>query len=260
MLQYSVHGAPDRPSLCFLHGFMGSSADWAPVLSALNGQGGSLTVDLPGHGGSLNVPEHYYCMEGATQALADVLDEAGIDQCSLVGYSMGGRIALHFALFHPDRVRRLVLESASPGLRDEDERAERRALDAKRAERIRTDLDGFLEAWYRQPLFASLAHHDLVEDMVTRRRSNDPGEIARALEGLSPGRQPSLWGRLPELAVPTLLLTGAWDEKYEGITAETQSRIENARRVVVPDAGHNVHAERPQAFVSHLVQFLHASS
>ena len=260
MLQYSIQGAPDQPSFCFLHGFMGRSGDWAPIVSALNAEMYALTVDLPGHGASLGVADHYYSMEGATQALADVLDDAGIDRCSLVGYSMGGRIALYFALFHPDRVRRLILESASPGLPDEAERAERRALDADRTARIRADLEGFLGEWYRQPLFASLEAHDLVEEMVARRRTNDPDEIARALEGLSPGRQPSLWEHLPDVDVPTLLLTGARDEKYRGITAEAQSRLSNARRVVVPDAGHNVHAERPQAFVSHLVRFLHTCS
>ena len=259
MLHYDTSGTPNHPTLCFLHGFMGQGGDWASVVSALDREAFSLTIDLPGHGASLYGPDHLYCMEGATQALADVLDDAGVDRCTLVGSSMGGRVALYFALFHPDRVHRLVLESASPGIDGVEARAERRALDARRAERIRGDLDAFLRDWYRQPLFASLARHDLIEEMVGRRRTNDSEELARALRGLSPGRQPSLWPHLGDLSVPTLVLTGALDDKYADITAEAAARMPGARRVLVPEAGHNVHAERPQAFLSRLVHFLHTT-
>ena len=256
MLHYQTHGSPGQPPLCFVHGFMGSSQDWTPIVEALSDEAYCLTVDLPGHGQSLNRPSHLYSMEGATQALADVLDDAGIDRCSLVGYSMGGRVALYFSLFHPGRVNRLVLESTSPGLPTAEERDERRSLDEERARRIQEDLPGFLEEWYRLPLFASLDRHGLIEDMVATRGENDPDEIARALRGLSPGAQPSLWERLCNLTVPTLLLTGALDDKYTCVTERTAQRIDTAERVVVPKAGHNVHAERPQAFLAQLVRFL----
>jgi 2-succinyl-6-hydroxy-2,4-cyclohexadiene-1-carboxylate synthase len=259
MLHYRTHGAAHQPPLCFLHGFMGSSADWQPIVDALSRDAYCLTVDLPGHGRSLDGPNHLYTMEGVTQALADVLDDAGINRCSLIGYSMGGRVALYFSLFHPTRVRRLGLESTSPGLRTEQERAERRCIDDQRANRIQQDLDAFLENWYRQPLFASLARHGLVEEMVATRRANDPDELAQALRGLSPGEQPSLWDRLPDLSVPTLVLTGELDDKYTGITDQAARRIGAARRIVVPEAGHNVHAERPQAFLAELVRFLDAT-
>jgi 2-succinyl-6-hydroxy-2,4-cyclohexadiene-1-carboxylate synthase len=256
LLHYRTDGAPHQPPLCFVHGFMGAAADWRPVVEGIGEQAFCLSVDLPGHGASLDRPAYVYSMEGATQALADVLDEAGIHRCSLVGYSMGGRVALYFALFHPGRVRRLVLESASPGLRTEQKRAERRCVDDRRAEDIEHDLGAFLDDWYRQPLFASLARHGLVEEMVRTRRANDPHELARALRGLGPGKQPSLWNRLRDLNVPTLVLTGALDDKYRRITEQTARHIPDSRRVVVPDAGHNVHAERPQAFLAQLGRFL----
>jgi len=256
MLHYQTYGSPGQPPLCFVHGFMGSSHDWTPIVEAMTEEAYCLTVDLPGHGQSLDRPSYLYTMEGTTQALADVLDEAGIDRCSLVGYSMGGRVALYFSLFHPTRVRRVVLESASPGLPTAEEQAERQALDEERARRIQEDLEAFLEDWYRQPLFASLARHGLIEEMVATRRTNDPDEIARALRGLSPGAQPSLWEHLCDLAVPTLLLTGALDDKYTCVTERTDQRLEQAKRVVMSRAGHNVHAERPQAFLAQLVHFL----
>lgn len=256
MLHYETHGSPEQPTLCFLHGFMGSSDDWAALVDALSEDYFCLTVDLPGHGDSRTVPEHFYTMEGTAQAVVDVFDDAEVDRCTLIGYSMGGRVALYLSLVLQPPVERLVLESASPGLRSEEEQRERRQVDHERAERIEEDLDGFLEHWYRQPLFASLEEHDLVDDMVATRRQNDPSELARALRGLSPGRQPSLWNRLPDLEIPALLLTGALDSKYEAVTAQAAARMDTARRRVIPRAGHNVHAERPEAFEDALRQFL----
>lgn len=256
MLHYRTHGAARKSPVCLLHGFMGSSHDWDEIVDVLSRRMFVVAVDLPGHGQSLKRPDHLYTMEGVTQALVDVWDEIGIKRCSLVGYSMGGRIALYAALFHQLRVRHLVLESASPGLRSEEKRTERRCVDARRADRIEGDLERFLEDWYRQPLFASLARHDLIEDMIATRRKNDAAEIARALRGLSPAEQPSLWDQIGKLNVPTLLLTGALDSKYDRITGQAAECMPRSERVVVPDAGHNVHAERPQAFLAHVRSFL----
>lgn len=256
MLHYQTYGSPRKRALCFLHGFMGSAADWEPIVEALETEAFCVMVDLPGHGRSVDRPDHEYTMEGTTQALADVLDEAGIDRCSLIGYSMGGRVALYFSVFHPSRIHRLVLESASPGLETKEARAERRVLDAERAERIQTDLPCFLNDWYRKSLFSSLDRHDLVDTMVQRRKKNRPAELARALRGLGPGSQPSLWSELETVRDPALVMTGALDKKYEGITLETAQRLPDARRVLVPEAGHNVHAERPQAYVAELCRFL----
>jgi pimeloyl-ACP methyl ester carboxylesterase len=121
---------------------------------------------------------------------------------------------------------------------------------------VRGDLRALLSGWYRPPLFESHQHHGLVEEMVERRSTNDPNELARALGGLGPGHQPSLWARLGEIEVPTLVMTGVHDDKYEDITKRSARLIGTADRVLVPEAGHNVHAERPQAFLAHLSHFL----
>ena len=256
MLDYRTYGSANGTPLCFLHGFMGSSDDWRPIVEDVSKRAFVVTIDLPGHGQSLDRPDHLYTMEGVTQAVLDILDEIGIRRCVLIGYSMGGRAALYAARYHQSRVRGLVLESASPGLSSTDERMERRRVDARRADRIESDLGAFLEDWYRQPLFASLAEHDLIEEMVAIRRQNDASELARALRGLSPAEQPPLWEDLGRLEVPVLLVTGALDEKYVRITQRASERIPRAKRVVVPHAGHNVHAERPQTYSAHLTNFL----
>lgn len=256
MLHYETSGSFEHPVTCFLHGFMGSGDDWSLITEALGDESFSICVDLPGHGKSVGRPSYEYTMEGATQALADVLDDAGVQTCDLVGYSMGGRVALYFAIHHPERVNSLILESASPGLTASKDRDARRLVDAERADNIRQDLLAFLAGWYRMPLFASLERYGLVETMIDRRANNNPEEIARALEGLSVGAQPSLWERLVDMDIPTLTFTGELDEKYVEITRHMAVGSRNMQTVIVPEAGHCIHAERPQAFVAHLVRFL----
>ena len=89
--------------MLFLHGFMGHAGDWREVSDDLDGRLRRVAVDLPGHGASLAVPPDRYTIGGAARSVLDVLDGAGMDRATLVGYSMGGRLALYLALRHPDR-------------------------------------------------------------------------------------------------------------------------------------------------------------
>lgn len=256
MLHYDTAGSRDRPAVLFVHGFMGRAADWSPVIAAVADRAFCIAVDLPGHGASVELPEGAYAMEAAVERLVAVLDAEAIPRCAVVGYSMGGRTALHLALRHPTRCTSLLLESASPGLDSDAARARRRRLDAQRAQQITGDFEAFLQRWYRMPLFASLARHDLVEAMVARRRANRPGELARSLRGMGTGAQASCWERLPALRIPTLALTGALDAKYVGVTQRITARAPRIPSAIVPGAGHNVHAERPPIFVARLRRFL----
>jgi 2-succinyl-6-hydroxy-2,4-cyclohexadiene-1-carboxylate synthase len=256
MLHYETTGSRDQPPVLFVHGFMGRGADWQPVLESVQDGAYAIAVDLPGHGASVDLSEDAYTMDAAVRQLVEVLEAERVDRCAVVGYSMGGRTALHLARQHPDRCRRLMLESTSPGLDTEAQRADRRCIDRRRAQQIADDFDAFLRDWYRIPLFASLAQHDLVEAMVERRRHNRPAELAKSLRGMGPGAQDSLWERLPALRIPTLALTGALDAKYVGITQRMTARAPRIRSVIIPGAGHNVHAERPQAFIDALRRFI----
>ena len=255
-------GRPGAPAVCFLHGFMGAGADWQPATDALAGPFRTLAVDLPGQGTATGLPEACYTMPGAAAAVLRTLDAAGYgaggqaERVAVVGYSMGGRLALHLALHHPDRLAALVLVSASPGLADAAARAARRRTDAARAAALRDDLPAFLHAWYRQPLFASLAHHGLAAPMTARRAANDPRELGRVLRGMGTGAQTPLWDRLPALAVPTLALAGALDAKYVALAEQMAAYAPRLAAAVVPDAGHALHAERPAAFLAHLRPFL----
>ncbi len=232
-------------TLLLLHGFMGTGADWdgVRVLLAddLDAAARVLAPDLPGHGDAVQRPEEEYAMDRVAHRLADTLDEPAV----VAGYSMGGRLALHLALRHPERVAALVLVSASPGLRTASERAARRRLDAERAAAIATDFPAFLDAWYRAPLWGALTD-GLRQRLVRRRLANDPAGLAASLAGMGTGAQPSHWHDLDTLACPTWALAGERDEKYRQI-ARRMAQSPAVEAVVIPGAGHALLDEAPCA-------------
>lgn len=253
---YTVLNSQCDDTILFLHGFMGAGRDWAAISEALP-ERRCLLVDLPAHGASVGLEDAAYTMLGATRGVLDVLDALAIERCHLVGYSMGGRLALYLALEQPERWQSVVLESASPGLRTAEAQAHRRRVDAERAAAIVANFPDFLERWYRQPLFASLQQHPgLVKRLVAQRLANDPAELGRSLAGMGTGAQPSLWERLSALEVPTYALAGALDPKYIALAHEMVACSPNLHATIVPRAGHNIHAERPDAYLTALSECL----
>ena len=244
-------------ALLFLHGFMGSGRDWMETAKALP-EYRCILVDLPGHGLSAECPHDLYPMPSTALALLALLDDMRVGQCVPVGYSMGGRLALYLALTHPDRCRALVVESGSPGLELEQERESRREWDeAKASELEGLGLDAFLEAWYQQPLFHSIARNEArFAALMDRRRHNDPAGLARSLRLMGTGSQPSLWPRLPAIPFPWLAVAGELDSRYRKTMQDMVSLSENGRLVTIPDTGHNTHFENPEAFSRTLREFL----
>jgi 2-succinyl-6-hydroxy-2,4-cyclohexadiene-1-carboxylate synthase len=261
-LSYEVSGDHRSQAVLFLHGFMGSSADWRGLMSVIGPRAFCIAVDLPGHGASLGLPPKTYTIEGATRAVIDVLDRLEVERTSMAGYSMGGRLALYLALRYPGRCSGLFLESASPGLEGAEERLARRAADEERAKRLESgDFELFLKDWYHQPLFASLARHEnLLARTIDARRHNDPGELAVSLREMGTGSQPSLWGELERLAVPALAVAGGLDAKYATISSRMASISPRIEPVSIPGVGHNVRAEAPTEYAALLRQFLDRQS
>jgi 2-succinyl-6-hydroxy-2,4-cyclohexadiene-1-carboxylate synthase len=167
----------------------------------------------------------------------------------LCGYSMGGRIALHVALAAPRRVARLVLIGATAGLEDDAERAARRARDEALAARIEQGtIEEFARTWRAQPLFADdpawvaeLAQADYLR--------NEPAALAAVLRGLGTGVMTPAWDRLGELTMPVTLIVGERDAKYRDLAERMAAKLPGARVAVVPEAGHAVHLEAPEAVV-----------
>jgi 2-succinyl-6-hydroxy-2,4-cyclohexadiene-1-carboxylate synthase len=246
------------PGVLFLHGFMGSSADWQDVVAAICDRASCIAPDLPGHGASPGLTPEAYTMEGSAQAVIHTLDELEVERPVIVGYSMGGRLALYLALRYPEHCAGIFLESTSPGLMSAEERKARRAADEEKAKRLESgDFEKFLWDWYRQPLFEPLANDErLLRRTIEARRCNDPVELARSLRGMGTGNQPSLWKELEGLAVPTLAVAGGLDGRYAEISSRMASVSQRVEAVVIAGVGHDVHDEAPAEYAALLGRFL----
>jgi 2-succinyl-6-hydroxy-2,4-cyclohexadiene-1-carboxylate synthase len=239
--------------LLLLHGFTGSVRAWEDVAPLWLGSATVVRVDLIGHGLSPSPPDPaWYTFEHATQDLLELLDRLGLTRVDLLGYSMGGRVALHFAVSAAHRVRRLILESASPGIEDPAERARRVVSDDALAERIqRNGISAFVEEWEQQPLLAPAAH---VSETIRSRQhqlrvQNDPLGLANSLRGMGAGQQQPLWSHLAALNLPVDLIVGENDTRYCAVARRMQTALAHATLTIVPEAGHTVHVDQPAAFV-----------
>jgi 2-succinyl-6-hydroxy-2,4-cyclohexadiene-1-carboxylate synthase len=231
-----------RDALVLLHGFTQTRQSWRRVTNALGaGRYRALAPDLPGHGlAEQRRPVSFAACAAYVRALAP-------ERFALCGYSMGGRIALHAALELGERVQRLVLVGASPGLADPAERERRRAADEALADRIEAiGVEAFAREWGALPLFAGQPERVAAAAHADRLRNTAPG-LAAALRGLGTGAMEPLWDRLGELAMPVTLVVGERDEKFRAIAERMRDAIPDARVVVVPGAGHAAHLERPDA-------------
>jgi 2-succinyl-6-hydroxy-2,4-cyclohexadiene-1-carboxylate synthase len=217
-----------------------------------------IAVDLPGHG-KTQLPEldRYYTIASTARGLIGCLDALQIEKCHLVGYSMGGRLALYLALHFPDHFIKVVLESASPGLKTLKERMERMQSDLSLARELETkDFSAFLMTWYGRSLFASIRAHPDFERLLVQRSQNSPLTLARSLRKLSTGCQPSLWKKLKQNKIPLLLLVGELDAKFTTINAEMADLCQFAKLAIVRHCGHNIHFENANLFAQEITYFL----
>jgi 2-succinyl-6-hydroxy-2,4-cyclohexadiene-1-carboxylate synthase len=224
-----------------LHGFTHTGASWDPVVAALGERYRALAPDIRGHGSAADRAP------ASLGAVLDDLTELAPDRFTLVGYSMGGRLALHAALAPALRARigRLVVIGASPGLADPAEREARRLADERLAGEIdQMTIEEFAERWARTPVLAGQPPQVAAAVHADRLR-NQPTGLAGALRGLGTGALPSLWDRLSEIRAPVALIVGERDEKFRAIAGEMARGLPDASVVVMPGAGHAVHLEAP---------------
>lgn len=252
------HGG-GRP-LLLLHGFTGSAESWRDLAEALSPAFDLAGIDLLGHGLSDCPPDpSRYRMERIVEDLVALLRKLTDRPVHLVGYSMGGRIALQLALAHAEIVRSLVLESASPGIADPGERAARVRSDEALARMLESEgVEPFVSHWEQIPLFASQSRiaAEARERLRADRLRRDACGLAQSLRGCGAGVAPAVVDRLHELTMPTLLVVGELDEKYRQLGETMAERIPRAELVVVPEAGHTVHLEQPAAYAEAVRRFL----
>ena len=256
-LSFRVQG--EGPALLLLHGFTGSSATWMPHLAAFE-EFTAVTVDLLGHGDSEAPPTpSRYRMEHAVDDLTSLLDQLEIRRAAVLGYSMGGRVALQLALRAPDRLWALVLESASPGIEDAAEREDRVRSDAALAGEIeRNGIVAFVDRWQALPLFASQGRLSASArgELRRQRLRNSPVGLANSLRGAGAAQEDSVLSRLGDVRVPTLLIAGALDQKYVALARKMSDALPCARIQILSEAGHAAHLEQPEAFDRAVGEFL----
>jgi len=248
------------PPLLALHGFAGDMSTWAKFVPEAAKRYTVITIDLLGHGGSdaPSEPERYR-IDHTVQDVPAAIRELGFSKTSLLGYSMGGRIALAAALLVPDLCDTLVLEGTSPGLTSPKARVRRQIRDEALAELIQRDgIEAFINHWEKQPLFRTQQSlpPEIRKQIRSLRLKSNPIGLVNSLRAAGLGVQPPFSDSLSTLKIPVLCVVGEYDRKFTVIARRMCSKLRNGRIAVIPGAGHATHLEKPQDFNKVVLEFL----
>lgn len=257
-LGHEIWGAGPR-TLVALHGFTGNRQVWRTLEPAWSSALRVVAIDLPGHGESDCAGARGFT--GAVDAIASLLDSLGLERPTLLGYSLGARVALGLAAAHPSRIGKLILESGSPGLDSARERSARRLDDEALAQSIeREGVEAFVDRWERLPLFAGMAALPpaVRAELRARRLACSTEGLADALRSLGVAAQPNFWPQLPRIRVPTLLLTGDADAKFTAISRRMLGALPICWSRRFAGAGHTLHLEAAPAYAAEVVSFVAA--
>lgn len=234
MLNHHVKSYDEhKPSIILLHGFISDHTSFHIVESTLRNKGlNVITIDLPGHGHDESSYDEIWSMDFIVSKIKEVIDYLELDKIYLHGYSMGGRVALSFAVQYPELLSGLILESASPGLKDSSDKQNRIEVDYNRATRIQEiGLQQFVEEWSKLPLFnsQSILSTGERERIKQMRLSQNPNGLSKALKDYGTGSQPSNWHHLNTMNVPTCIIVGQKDEKFIQIGKQMNESIKNSK-------------------------------
>jgi len=251
---------PVKDSLIFLHGFTGSANDWNKTAELIDDRFNKIAVDLIGHGKS-DTPKEVdrYSASSINSQLLDIINHFTKGKVILLGYSMGGRAALSFAINHPDKIKGMILESTTTGIEDPAEREERIKSDEELGEYIETNsIENFIDHWMNLEIFGTQKRfsNEQLQKLRTKKLHNSPVGLAHSLRGFGTGRMPYLGDKLSSLEFPVLLITGELDSKFSQINQELVNKFSSSYHQIIQNAGHNVHLEETGRFVGVVNQFL----
>lgn len=251
----------EKITILFIHGFTGSSEDWSFFKKRTPLKYNSVFIDLIGHGKSSapkNIKE--YNEEAQVDQIKFILDALNIKKVIIIGYSMGGRLALSFAAKYQKLIEGLILESTSFGLKSKSERKNRIKNDKKLADKISNEsLQDFFDYWYSLPLFSSLYKlnkKDLIKLKSERAKTNNKLGLQNSLLGFGTGTMNYHLDEFSKFKKKILLITGELDKKFSRLNILAHKKLPNSELKIVKNCGHNVHYENPEEFYKLINTFL----
>lgn len=244
--------------ILFIHGFTGSSEDWKFIFNNIPQYFLPFAIDLIGHGKTDSpVDPKFYTCSSIVYHISFILNFLKFHKVILVGYSMGGRVALSFTLKNIERVSALILESTTAGIENIEERKKRVEQDLILSELILNEgIDKFIDYWFSTPLFESLKKLNQFDKIIKERKFNNPIGLSNTLKSFSTGLMNNYWDKLHLIKAPVLLLTGEKDEKYTTQNFRMNNLLQNSQHKIISDANHNTHLEKPELFTNFVLEFL----
>lgn len=253
-VHYEIYHPNQTETVVFLHGFTGSTKTWEEVIHFLPNNFRFIAVDLNGHGQTSSpADEILYTMDAQVDLLHALFTELDLTSFHLVGYSMGGRVAISYAVKYPEQIKTLLLESSTPGIVSEEERKLREEADVRLAEKMLQDgLEAFVDYWENIPLFASQKQlpEEKQQSIRSERLAHNTQGLANSLKMMGTGVMPSVWHKLHVLTMPVHLVTGELDEKFKCIANKMKDQMPHFAHTTVEQAGHAIHVEKPQKFAT----------
>jgi pimeloyl-ACP methyl ester carboxylesterase len=239
-IYYEVHG--EGPALLLSHGYSATSQMWRGQIDAFAPFYKLITWDMRGHGQS-DYPEdqNAYSEDATVDDMAALLDEVGARDAIVGGLSLGGYMSLAFRLRHPERVKALLIIDTGPGFKNDQARADWNKHAASYA--LEFEKNGLKSLETRSKEMAESRHRDA-------------SGLIKAAKGMLTQRDPGVINSLPNINVPTLVVVGADDKPFLAAAEYMAGKIPNASKVVVPNAGHSVNIDQPQAFNAAVLAFL----
>lgn len=251
---------PAKQTILFLHGFTGSANDWKAIAEKIDKRFNKTGLDLIGHGKSSSPSNlDFYKIESIVEQIEETIRMIGLNKTILCGYSMGGRVALKFAIDKPNLLSGLILESASAGIKKKNDRLSRQQNDDELAYFIvNNPIEDFINRWLDQEIFGTIRRfsNEKIKRIKEEKMKNSRTGLANSLRGFGTGVMPYLGSELIKLKIPVILISGGLDDKFTQINQSMRKLFPSAKHKIIANAGHNTHLEEPAKFISIVNQFL----
>ena len=256
----------------FIHGFLGNNEDWNPIRTLVKNKFTFINFNLPGHSESTEKTSNSSKKRNGQPHNFETTARSLRDLCKinfyqkkiapiLVGYSMGGRLALYTAIHYPSITSGIIIISSDPGIKQKIFRTNRLSddkelsIELKRLNNLNTA--EWFEKWYSAPLFGNLKKNPHYQKLLYMRKKLDLNKAADTLVNLSVGNQPPLWNLMKSYSNNGLFIAGALDKKYRRIGATVGGLGKQWAFTVCDNAAHAVHIEQPQTVANLISDFVY---